>query len=79
MGMFIEINLQKDKLTPRSSQLLASVCPVDIFIMKDHELRLQQDRDDECTLCERCLDVAPLGAVRIRKTYKNEELLSRGG
>ena len=43
------------------------------------KLNAKPDREDECTLCKLCLDAAPAGAVVIRKMYRDEQLISRGG
>ena len=52
---------------------------MDIFQLAGEKLTVQAEQEDECTLCELCLDAAPAGAVTIRKTYKDETLASRGG
>lgn len=78
MGIFIEISLDNSKLTAAAARQVAQLCPVDIFSLVDGQLNVHPDQEDECTLCELCLDVAPAGAITIYKTYKEEALKSRG-
>lgn len=78
MGVFIQIELKQDDISIQTAERIVSLCPVEIFKISDQQLELQLDRDDECTLCELCLDVAPAGSVIIRKLYKEEVLIARG-
>lgn len=78
MGIFIEISLDNSKLTPATARRVAQLCPVDIFSLVDGHLNVHPDQEDECTLCELCLDAAPAGVITIYKTYKDEALKSRG-
>lgn len=79
MGIFIHIDIDQGKITPEKGQALVSICPVDIFDLDHDQLVVRPEQDDECTLCELCLVTAPTGALTIRKTYKDELLVSRGG
>lgn len=78
MGMFIEIEIDDERMSPESAKAVFSVCPVEIFTLRDGRLVTLADQEDECTLCELCLDVAPAGSLTICKKYKNETLVSRG-
>ncbi len=78
MGIFIQIAVDESQITPQIGRALVSLCPVDIFDWADERLIVRPDQDDECTLCELCLAAAPAGAITIHKTYKNEQLVSRG-
>jgi NAD-dependent dihydropyrimidine dehydrogenase PreA subunit len=44
----------------------------------DGALGVVSEEEDECTLCELCLDVAPAGAITIHKLYSETQLVSRG-
>ena len=79
MGVFIHVQVIESRMTPGGRRELVSLCPVDIFQLAGEGLMVEAEQEDECTLCELCLDVAPAGAVTIRKTYKDETLVSRGG
>jgi NAD-dependent dihydropyrimidine dehydrogenase PreA subunit len=78
MGVFIRIEVKTSRLAPEVADQLVTRCPVDIFALEDGQLCVQSEREDECTLCELCLDAAPAGSLIIRKTYKDERLISRG-
>ena len=78
MGTFIQIHIDQGKLRPEAARRLPPLCPVDIFVMDDGRLCAQPELEDECILCELCLEAAPRGAITIRKSYKDEELVSRG-
>jgi NAD-dependent dihydropyrimidine dehydrogenase PreA subunit len=78
MGTFIKIEIDADKITSQIAQKLVSTCPVDIFVLEGNALGKNLKNEDECTLCELCLEIAPARTVVIRKTYKEEILISRG-
>ena len=79
MGVFIHVQVVESRMAPDQRRALVSLCPVDIFQLAGEKLMVHAEQEDECTLCELCLDAAPAGAVTIRKTYKDETLASRGG
>ena len=72
MGMFISV--EADDSVIRESDGLAKklieVCPVNIFDASGDELRIVEENLDECVLCDLCLEVAPTGAVQVRKLYE---------
>lgn len=75
MSLFIQITLD-----PPAEQIesLATLCPVNIFALRDGRVVVVEERQDECTLCELCLKAAPLGTVRIHKLYSDEWLVADG-
>jgi NAD-dependent dihydropyrimidine dehydrogenase PreA subunit len=76
MGMFIQIDITRG-VPPHTGAEIAAICPVDIFTLQEGILRVLADREDECTLCELCLDLAPVGSITISKTYSGGKLVSR--
>jgi NAD-dependent dihydropyrimidine dehydrogenase PreA subunit len=77
LGTFIEISVD-DLLYPSEVRdRLATVCPVDIFGVEHGRVVVRPEQEDECTLCELCLDVAPAGTLIIEKTYTTDRLISR--
>ena len=78
MGVFIQIEVEQGRLTSEATQKLVDVCPVDIFALQNDQLAIQPAQEDECTLCELCLEIAPAGALVIHKTYQTDPLVSRG-
>jgi len=45
------------------------VCPVNIFEEKDDKPSIIHENQDECTLCDLCLEVCKPGALAITKLY----------
>ena len=78
MGVFIQISVLTEGLSPALSQQIAGVCPVDIYAVEDGRLLVRPEEEDECTLCELCLKAAPAQAIRIYKAYSDETLISTG-
>jgi len=76
MGIFIQVEIHQFEIPVKVAERIVSLCPVEIFTITDQRLSLQPDREDECTLCELCLNAAPAGALLIRKLYKEEILVS---
>ena len=71
MSLFIRIDLLPEA---QSLPAIAAACPVNIFSVDAGHVRVVADLQDECTLCEQCLDAAPPGAVRIYKLYSGAVL-----
>lgn len=71
MSLFIRV-----ELAPAAQALgrVAPVCPVNIFADHGGALVVLPEREDECTLCELCLDAAPPGTIRIHKLYAGTTL-----
>jgi NAD-dependent dihydropyrimidine dehydrogenase PreA subunit len=78
MGIFIQIDFDEQQMTPEIGQRLAQLCPVEIYTSDKGRLEVRPDREDECTLCNLCLEAAPAGALRIHKTYSGQTLISSG-
>ncbi len=75
MGIFIEISVDSDALDAETSKAIVAVCPVDIFALDGDKVTIRADQEDECTLCRLCLERAPAGTIRIRKTYTGDVLV----
>ena len=78
MGLFIEVECDQAQLDQATIRELSLTCPVDIFGVHGDQLVIDTENEDECTLCELCLELAPPGALVIRKKYLNQQLVSRG-
>ena len=77
MGTFIEIRVDDRNYSSELRAKLVACCPVDIFAVENSRVRVCADQEDECILCEACLDLAPTSTLVIQKKYKNERLVSR--
>lgn len=78
MSVFIQVLLDKECISPELAHQLIAACPVNIFAENGTGVHVVTENQDECTLCELCLRIAPPGAVKIKKLYKDETLVSRG-
>ena len=74
--MFINIDIDQTKLTTNQARNLTTICPVDIFVTDGNTVNTDSDQEDECILCELCLEISPADAVVINKLYNNERLVS---
>jgi len=68
MGMFIKIHVDEAKLGDKAGAC-AQVCPMKIFEVKEGRLGVVESEEDECTLCDLCLERSPAGGIRIEKLY----------
>ncbi len=75
------INVEVDPGVTKDAALvkkLVEVCPVNIFAEADEGvLAIVEKKLDECTLCELCLESTPPGAVKIKKLYGEQDVVSR--
>ena len=71
MGEFIRIIIDQNKCGDIAlAQKLMSVCPVNIFEDKKGRPAVNAENEDECTLCELCLQLCPEGGITIVKLYE---------
>ena len=70
-GMFIDVEVDaKIAADPEATKKLCEVCPVSIFAQNDDgSLRIADENLDECVLCDLCLQLEPVGSVRVIKLY----------
>jgi len=74
-GVFIEVEVDESVAgDPELARKLEEACPVDIFSASDAGVSVVAENQDECVLCELCLDAAPDGAVVVKKLYDGTEL-----
>ena len=71
MGEFIRIIINQNECGDNElAQKLIAVCPVSIFEEKERRPAVNTENEDECTLCELCLQHCPDGAITIEKLYE---------
>lgn len=68
MGLFISITIDKSKC-PAECKICSEACPVDIFAFDGQSCRVVSENEDECTLCEICLQRCPQNCIKISKNY----------
>ena len=69
MGIFIKVEINKEKCTPEIGKKLVEICPVNIFSIINERVVTDSENEDECTLCELCLNICPECAVKVRRLY----------
>ena len=72
MPMFVHVEIDADAAADRElAKKLAEVCPVNIFAVDgDGKAAIVQENEDECVLCDLCVQAAPPGTVRVIKLYE---------
>jgi NAD-dependent dihydropyrimidine dehydrogenase PreA subunit len=72
MPMFVHVEIDDDAAADRElAKKLVEVCPVNIFA-QDAQGRavIVEENEDECVLCDLCVQAAPPGKVRVIKLYE---------
>ncbi len=71
MGMFIKVEVDTDKCRgEKDCGKCMKMCPVGVFAAQDDLVITDKENEDECTLCNLCLDNCPPGALKIDKLYE---------
>lgn len=68
MGLFITIRIEEHEC-PQGCKMCAEACPVDIFSFDGQKVRVIAENEDECTICEICLQRCPQNCIKIEKNY----------
>ena len=70
MGLFIDLDINRDTcLGIEACGECINVCPVDVFEDQESSLKTNYDNEDECTLCDMCIQKCPPDALTIVKNY----------
>ena len=72
MSMFVHVEIDDEVASDAGlAKKLVEVCPVNIFEAgPDGRARIVEENEDECVLCDLCVQAAP-GKVRIVKLYES--------
>jgi ferredoxin len=71
MGVFIKVNIDRDKcLGIAACGKCVQQCPVNIFENQPDIPGIAADNEDECTLCDICLNACEPTAISIVKLYE---------
>ncbi len=70
--MFVHVEIDADAAADTElAKKLTEVCPVNIFeVDPDGKAAIVEDNEDECVLCDLCVEAAPAGKVRVIKLYE---------
>jgi len=74
MGEFIAVQIDPGKCSGlKACGKCLSACPVNIFDKTggDDRPKVNQDNEDECILCDLCLNVCAPEAITIRRLYES--------
>ena len=71
-SMFIRVEVDPEAAADRElAKKLVEVCPVNIFDLdSDGKAVVVAENEDECVLCDLCVQAAPPGRLRIVKLYE---------
>ncbi|MBU1276626.1 MAG: 4Fe-4S binding protein [Proteobacteria bacterium] len=70
MGYFVEVEISPDKCAGlQECGACVKVCPVNIFEKRGGMPGVVATNEDECILCDLCLDECAPGAITIGKKY----------
>jgi NAD-dependent dihydropyrimidine dehydrogenase PreA subunit len=71
MGIFINVKIDYETcLGPENGGQCVGVCPVSIFEPSEAKVVVQDENEDECILCNLCLDKCQASAISITKLYE---------
>ena len=73
MPMFVHVEIDDGVAADAElAKKLVEVCPVNIFELgADGRARIVEENEDECVLCDLCVQAAPDGKVRVIKLYES--------
>ena len=70
MGEFIKVEVDSDKCTGlEACGACIRICPVNIFREAGRRPTVIRENEDECILCDLCLEECSPGAIVIRRLY----------
>ncbi len=72
MPMFVHLEIDADVAADTElAKKLVEVCPVNIFEQDNTgKCVVVEENEDECVLCDLCVQAAPEGKVRVIKLYE---------
>ena len=79
MGEFITVRIDQEKCSGVTAiEKMVQVCPVNIFKVEENRPAVEEENEDECTLCMLCIEAFPAGAIEIHKLYDEQPSESNG-
>ena len=72
MPMFVHVEIDEAAASDvELAKKLVEVCPVNIFELdSEGHAAIVEENEDECVLCDLCVQAAPDGKVRVIKLYE---------
>ena len=70
MGIFIRVKVDPHRCSgEKDCGKCMKTCPVGVFAAQDNLVTIDKENEDECTLCNLCLNNCLPGALKIDKLY----------
>lgn len=70
MGIFIRLDVDRQKCVGvEKCGVCIDICPVNVFEKTSQEMVINDENEDECTLCGLCLEKCVHDALKITKLY----------
>ena len=77
MSLFIAVRVDQERChVGQPCTACIAACPVSIFEGRNGLAGVVGENEDECTLCDLCLQRCPTDAIAIQKLYSGEVLTS---
>ncbi len=71
--MFIKVQVKPEGISDEALvKKLVDICPVDIFCENQGRLSVVEENQDECTLCNLCIQATSEGIIRIIRLYEDQ-------
>lgn len=71
MGVFIKVGIDDKRcLGLEKSGECVRICPVNIFEAKGGRVVVKEENEDECILCNLCIDKCQGSAISVKKLYE---------
>jgi len=68
MGTFVTVKIEA-KLCPEGCAVCVEACPVKIFVLENKNIGIDPENEEECTLCDICIERCPKNAIKLVKSY----------
>ncbi len=73
MSLFIAVHVDAERcLAGQPCTACITACPVNIFEARQGPTGIVDENEDECILCDLCLERCPTDAIAIHKLYSEE-------
>ena len=68
MGVFVTVKVDLN-LCPKGCSICVETCSVKIFAFENEKVVIDPANEEECTLCDMCIERCPKDAIKLVKNY----------
>jgi NAD-dependent dihydropyrimidine dehydrogenase PreA subunit len=68
MGVFVTVQINSN-LCPKGCSVCVETCSVKIFAVENEKVVINPANEEECTLCDMCIERCPKEAIKLIKNY----------